>query len=139
MAAARSATCSLAKVADRWFATVLGDSSSRVAIALFRRPVASRSDFAAVIEDTQADAWGFWVFLVFVVGNLIGTILFAVGLLRSRRVPAWAALAIMSWPPLHVIGLAFFGNEVPQVIGAILQAIGFAGCAVVLLRSKVAA
>jgi hypothetical protein len=96
------------------------------------------ADFAAVIEDTQGDVWGVWVFLLFVVGNLIGTILFAVGLLRSRRVPAWAALAIMSWPPLHVIGLAFFGNEVPQVIGAVLQAIGFAGCAVVLLRSRVA-
>jgi hypothetical protein len=95
------------------------------------------ADFAAVIEDAQADAWGIWVFLLFVIGNLIGTILFAVGLLRSRRVPAWAALAIMTWPPLHVIGLAFFGNEVPQVIGAVLQAVGFAGCAVVLLRSKV--
>ena len=49
----------------------------------------------------------------------------------------WAALAIMAWPPLHVIGLAFFGNEVPQVIGAVLQALGFAGCAAVLLRSTV--
>ena len=42
----------------------------------------------------------------------------------------------MAWPPLHVVGLAFFGNEVPQVIGAVLQAIGFAGCAVVLLRRR---
>ncbi len=95
------------------------------------------AEFAAVIEDTQADPWGIWVFLVFVIGNLIGTLLFAIGLLRSRRVPAWAALGIMAWPPLHVVGLAFFGNEVPQVIGAVLQAIGFAGCAVVLLRSTV--
>ena len=79
---------------------------------------------------------GVWVFLLFVVGNLIGTLLFAIGMLRSRAVPVWAALAIMSWPPLHVIGLAFFGNEVPQVIGAVLQALGFAGCALVLLRRR---
>ena len=89
---------------------------------------------AQVVEDTQADAWGIWVFLLFAIGNLIGTLLFAIGLLRSRSVPVWAALAIMSWPLLHVIGLAFFGNEVPQVIGAVLQALGFAGCAAVLLR-----
>ena len=94
------------------------------------------ADFAAVIDNSQADAWGVWVFLLFVVGNLIGTILFASGLLRSRRVPTWAALGIMSWPPLHVIGLVFFGNEVPQVIGAVLQAVGFAGCAVALLRGR---
>lgn len=34
---------------------------------------------------------------------------------------------------LHV-GLVSFGNEVPQVIGAVLPALGFAGCAVVLWR-----
>ncbi len=76
------------------------------------------------------------IFLLFVVGNLIGTALLAVGLLVSRRVPVWAALGILAWPPLHVIGLVFFGNEVPQVIGAVLQAVGFAGCAVVLLRRR---
>ena len=76
------------------------------------------------------------MFLLFVVGNLIGTALLAVGLLVSRAVPVWAALGILAWPPLHVIGLVFFGNEVPQVIGAVLQAIGFAGCAAVLLRRR---
>jgi hypothetical protein len=35
-----------------------------------------------------------------------------------------------------VIGLIFFGNEIPQVIGAVVQAVGFAGCAAVLLRSR---
>ena len=43
------------------------------------------------------------------------------------------------WPVLHVVGLVFFGNEVPQVIGAVLQAIGFAGCAAVLLRRRLPA
>jgi hypothetical protein len=67
-----------------------------------------------------------------VLGNLVGTLVLAIGLLRSRAVPLWAAIAIGLWPPLHVIGLVFFGNEVPQVIGAVLQALGFGGCGIVL-------
>jgi hypothetical protein len=90
------------------------------------------ADYAAVIDATQAEPWSTWVFLVFVAGNLLGTTLFAIGLLRSRAVPVWAALGILAWPPFHVVGLALFGNEVPQVIGAVLQAVGFAGCAAVL-------
>ncbi len=114
-------------------ATQLAQNSSigTLALALADGPADA---MAQVVEDTQGDVWGFWVFLLFVIGNLIGTLLFAIGLLRSRTVPVWTALAIMSWPLLHVIGLAFFGNEVPQVIGAVLQASGFAGCALVLLR-----
>ncbi|TQJ06989.1 hypothetical protein [Lapillicoccus jejuensis] len=40
---------------------------------------------------------------------------------------------------LHVIGLVFFGNEVPQVIGAALQVVGFALCARELARAPRAA
>jgi hypothetical protein len=87
------------------------------------------ADYAGVIDASQAEPWSGWVFGLFVLGNLVGTVLFAVGLLRSRAVPVWAALGILAWPPLHVIGLALFGNEVPQVIGAVLQAVGFARCA----------
>lgn len=88
--------------------------------------------FAAAIERAQADPWAVWVFALFVLGNLVGTLVVAIGLLRSRAVPVWTAIAIGLWPPLHVVGLVFFGNEVPQVIGAVLQALGFAGCGVVL-------
>ena len=91
------------------------------------------ADYAGVIDASQAEPWSTWVFLLFVAGNLLGTTLFAVGLLRSRAVPVWAALGILAWPPFHVVGLAVFGNEVPQVIGAVLQAVGFAGCAAVLV------
>ena len=90
--------------------------------------------FASVIDAGQADPWSLWVFLLFVLGNLGGTTVLAIGLLASRAVPRWAAVGIGLWPPLHVIGLVLLGNEVPQVIGAVLQALGFAGCAVVLAR-----
>ena len=90
-------------------------------------------DYAAVIDASQSDGSTTWVFALFVVGNLLGTLLLAIGLLRSRAVPAWAALSIMVWPPLHATGL-IVGNELWEVTGAVLQALGFAATAVVLLR-----
>lgn len=90
------------------------------------------SRFAAAIDASQADPWPLWVFGLFVLGNLVGTLVVAIGLLRSRAVPVWTAVAIGLWPPLHVVGLVFFGDEVPQVIGAVLQALGFVGCGLVL-------
>ena len=66
-------------------------------------------------------------------GNLLGTLLFAIGLLRSRTVPVWPPILIMLWPPLHISGL-IIGGEVVEVLGAVLQAIGFAGVAAVVLR-----
>lgn len=91
--------------------------------------------FVSVIDAGQADPTTVWVFLLFVLGNLVGTTVVGIGLLLSRRVPRSAAIAILCWPPLHVIGLVFFGNEIPQVLGAVLQALGFAGCALTLIRT----
>ena len=91
------------------------------------------ADFAAVIDASESNRSTAWVFLLFVVGNLLGTLLLAIGLLRTRAVPVWAALLIMAWPPLHVTGL-LVGSEVLEVTGAVLQAIGFAGVAAAMLR-----
>ena len=92
-------------------------------------------DYAAVIDSSQSDGSTVWVFGLFVVGNLLGTLLLAIGLLRTRAVPVWAALMIMVWPPLHVIGL-IVGNELWEVTGAVLQALGFAATAMVVLRQR---
>ncbi len=91
------------------------------------------ADYAALIDTSQGDPWTVWVFPIFILGNLLGTLLFAIGLLRSRTVPVWSAILIMLWPPLHVSGL-IIGGEVLEVIGAVLQAIGFAGIAAAVLR-----
>jgi hypothetical protein len=96
--------------------------------------VGPTAQLADVIDTAQADPWFVWAFIVFVLGNLVGTLLLVAGLLRTRAVPRWAALAIATWPVLHVIGLTAFHNEVPQVIGALAQAAGFAGCALALRR-----
>jgi len=106
--------------------------SNMIILAMAERggPIA---DYAAVIDASQAYLSTAWVFPIFIVGNLLGTVLFAIGLLRSRMVPVWAAILIMVWPPLHVAGL-FLGGEVLEVLGAVLQAIGFAGVAAAVLR-----
>jgi hypothetical protein len=65
------------------------------------------------------------MFLLFVLGNLVGTFLLGLALLRSHAVPAWAAAAVMAWPPLHITGL-IVGSEWFEVTGAALQGIGFA-------------
>lgn len=112
------------------YSGILLGSLTTLALAQSRNPAAS----AGVLDAAQSEPWGTVVFAFFALGNLIGTLLLALGLLRSRSAPVWAAIGILAWPPLHVVGLVFFGNEVPQVIGAVLQAVGFAGCAAVLLR-----
>lgn len=106
--------------------------SNMIIIAMAERggPLA---DYAAMIDASQADRWAGWVFPIFIVGNLLGTLLFGIGLLRSRTVPIWAAILIMLWPVLHVSGL-IIGGEILEVIGAVLQAIGFAGVAAAVLR-----
>jgi hypothetical protein len=91
------------------------------------------ADYAAVLDASQSEPAGTWVFLLFVVGNLIGTFLLGLALLRSRVVPVWAAAGILAWPPLHVLGLAI-GTEWPEVAGALVQAIGFGVVGVRLLR-----
>ncbi|WP_424528616.1 hypothetical protein ACOZ38_02800 [Sphaerisporangium viridialbum] len=83
------------------------------------------SDYAAVLDSSQSDASTLWVFLLFVLGNLVGTLLLGLALLRSRTIPLWAAAAVLAWPPLHVIGLVV-GSEWFEVAGAVSQAVGLA-------------
>jgi energy-converting hydrogenase Eha subunit C len=99
-------------------------SSGFVDIAMAERggPVA---DYAAVLDSSQSDPAVLWMFLLFVAGNLIGTLLLGLALLRSRAIPLGAAAAVLAWPPLHVIGLVV-GSEWFEVAGAVLQAVGLA-------------
>jgi hypothetical protein len=93
-------------------------------------------DFAAVLDANMNDPWTAWVFLLFVIGNLIGTPLLGTALLRSRVVPVWAAIGVITWAPLHVVGLAV-GSEWFEVTGAVLQGLGFAAVGVAWLRLTV--
>jgi hypothetical protein len=91
------------------------------------------ADYAKVLDGGNNVASAIWVFLLFVVGNLIGTFLLGLALLRSHAVPAWAAAGVLGWPVLHVLGL-FAGTEWFEATGALAQAIGFAVVGATLLR-----
>jgi len=93
------------------------------------------ADFARVLDTRQEFAAGTWVFLLFVLGNIVGTFLLGLALWRSRAVSRWAAAAIMAWPLLHITGLVA-GTEWIEVAGAIVQGAGFAAVGVQLLRGK---
>ena len=93
-------------------------------------------DFAAVIDAGEGAGPGVWVFPVFILGNIVGTFILGLALLRSKVVPAWAAAGIMAWPPLHIFGLFILGNEWPEVAGAAIQLVCFTVVAAKLLRTK---
>lgn len=95
-----------------------------------------QGDFAEVIDASQGALYAFWPFPLFVLGNLVGTFILGLALLRSRVVPVWAAAGVMAWPPLHILGLFVLGNEWPEVVGAVIQAIAFAVVGAKLLATR---
>ncbi len=52
--------------------------------------------FARVIDVGQGGASMVWMFVLFVIGNLAGTFLLGLALLRSHAVAAWAAIALLA-------------------------------------------
>ncbi len=114
-----------------YFAVLLTDLTT-LAMARVGGPTA---DFARVLDVRQENAAGTWVFLLFVLGNIVGTFLLGLALWRSRAVARWSAAAVMAWPLLHITGLVV-GTEWIEVAGAIAQGAGFAAVGVQLLRGK---
>jgi hypothetical protein len=69
--------------------------------------------------------------LTFVLGNIVGTFLLGLSLIRARAIPRWAGLAIMAWPILHILGGSW-----GEVVGAAAEAVGLAVVAVRLLEAS---
>jgi putative effector of murein hydrolase LrgA (UPF0299 family) len=91
------------------------------------------ADYVAVLEAASKEPLTLWVAPLFIFGNIVGTFLLGLALLRARAVPAWAAYAVMAWSVLHVVGIAL-GSEWFEVTGAVLQGIGLAAVGLTLLR-----
>ena len=72
-----------------------------------------------------------WVYLLFVLGNFLGTFLLGLALVRARTAGRLAGLGMMAWPVFHALGFPF-----SDVIGAAAQAIGFGLAATALLRRQ---
>lgn len=90
-------------------------------------------DAADAIEAAQTAPASAPFGLVFIVGNLLGTLLLAVAVLRTRALPRLAGVGLLAWPVLHVAGLVA-GTEWFEVAGAALQLVGLAVLATVASR-----
>jgi hypothetical protein len=73
-----------------------------------------------------------WVYLLFVLGNVVGTFLLGLALVRARTAGRLAGFGLIAWSVFHLFAFPF-----SEVIGATAQAIGFALAATALLRPGV--
>lgn len=87
-------------------------------------------DAAAALDAAMESPWSTPFFLLFVIGNLIGTLLLGIAVILAARradigVPWWAGLLIVGWTVGHVTNL-IAGNEWFAVAGGALEVIGLA-------------
>jgi hypothetical protein len=74
---------------------------------------------------------------VFVLGHVAGTVLLGLALLRSGRIPAWAAWAVAVSQPLHFVATVFLGSPQVDFVAWCLTALGLAMVARVVVREPV--
>ena len=84
--------------------------------------------FLPALQVTEDSGLSSALFLVFVFGSLVGTVLLGVALLRSRVVARWAGWAVVASGPLNIVG--HFGTpRVVDVVAWLLLAVGFGAVA----------
>lgn len=93
----------------------------------------TRPDAGAVV-DAAHDSPAIAFFLLFVVGNLGGTLLLGIAVIVSRTVPWWAGVLIIGWPVGHVINIIVV-DEWFAVAGGVLEVIGLSIVAATALRT----
>ena len=91
----------------------------------------STSQNVTVLQAVLDEPLTRWVYLLFVLGNLLGTFLLGLALVRAHTVNRLAGFGLMAWPVLHAISFPF-----SDVIGTAVQAIGFGLAAMALLRRR---
>lgn len=89
---------------------------------------------ADVLDASMAQGAPTVFFLLFVVGNLLGTLLLGIALIRSRRVPWVAGVLVIGWPVGHVTNL-LVGSEWFAVAGGALEVAGLVMVAAAILRT----
>lgn len=73
---------------------------------------------------------------VFVLGHVVGTVLLGIALLRSGRVPRWAAWALVVSQPIHFVATVILGSPQVDFVGWILTSVGMGAAALVLVRGQ---
>ena len=71
---------------------------------------------------------------VFVLGHVIGTVLLGLALLRSGRIPVWAAWATAVSQPLHFVATVILGSPQVDLFAWSLTALGMAMVARTILK-----
>jgi|GEM_PF-1725961 len=91
-------------------------------------------DIAGATEKVQESLFPMPYFALFVVGNLIGTALLAIAVMRSSHLPRIAGILILGWPVGHIINLVGVG-EWAAVAGGLLEVAGVVMLARIALRT----
>lgn len=94
-------------------------------------------DHPEVLDATMSQSAPTVFFLLFVAGNLLGTLLLGIALIGSARVRWIAGALVIGWPVGHVINLVV-GNEWFAVAGGALQVAGLVIVAAAILRTPAA-
>ncbi|AXH96363.1 hypothetical protein [Ornithinimicrobium avium] len=95
-------------------------------------------DAAAALDGSPASAWSIPFFVLFVIGNLLGTLLLGLTAFLAARsqetgVPWWAGALIACWTVGHVINIVVT-NEWFAVAGGALEIVGLLYVAAAALR-----
>lgn len=97
-----------------------------------------RAGAGAVLDAAQGSPAAMPVFLLFVVGNLVGTLLLGLAIVLGGRrvgVPWWAGLLVLGWTVGHVINI-LGGGEWFAVAGGALEVIGLIILAAAAVRTS---
>ncbi len=84
----------------------------------------------AILDEFMKQPMTAWAGPVFVLGNVVGTFLLGLALVRARMTTRIAGYALMAWPVLHVLSFSPF----VEVVAAISQAVALGLAAIALLR-----
>ena len=88
----------------------------------------------ALVEAYDGNWFVVAMLMLYLIGQTLGFLLLASALWRARTVPRWAAVALAAFPVVQFVGVA---GDVKAVgaAGYALAVVGFAACALALLRS----
>ncbi|HEY3013969.1 MAG TPA: hypothetical protein VGJ41_02605 [Nocardioides sp.] len=111
-----------------YFALVLQGAFTSAAMVTVGGSRSQDIDVLQVFNDDRLGAM--WVGPLFVLGNIVGTFLLGLALVRARTAGRLAGYGVMAWAVLHVLSFSPF----VEVVAAVAQAVGFALAAVALLR-----
>jgi hypothetical protein len=113
-----------------YFALVLQGAFTETAMATSG---GSTTQNVNVLQAVMDDPLGVgWVGPAFVLGNIVGTFLLGLALIRARTAGRWAGYGLIAWSVLHVLSFSPW----VEVVGAAAQALGLAIAATALLREE---